>query len=223
MSEQLMPLTYESVLALIQKNAQEAAQELKDSRQEFKQWMKDFSEEFNKQRQEAALRSEKLEWQMEKTDKQIERTGKEVSTLGSRVGEIIENMVGGDIIEQFQELGYAVTAYSRRKIFGIKGKIGSGEIDLFLENGDVAILVEARTTLKIDDVKEHIEKLEKYRHHVEANGNTDKRKFIGAVATGSAAENVIKFAHRQGLYVIVQAGRTVEILPPPAGFVAKKW
>jgi len=201
MSEQIAPLTYEGILEMVRQA------HLRMDR---------MSEEAERRSKEAERKSEKV-WA------QIERTSKEVSALGSRVGEIVENMVGGDIVEQFQALGYAVTGYSRNKVFGIKGKGDDGEIDLFLEDGDVAILVEARTTLKIDDVKEHIEKLEKYRRHVEANGNTDKRKFIGAVATGSAAENVIKFAHRQGLYVIVQAGRTVEILPPPAGFVAKKW
>ena len=94
---------------------------------------------------------------------------------------------------------------------------------MLLENGDIVILVEVKTTLKIDDVKEHIEQLKEYRRHINKNGNIDKRQLIGAVAAGSVAENVIKFAQRQGLYVIVQAGRTVEIIPPPEGFVAKKW
>ena len=212
MSEQTAPLTYESVLALIQKSGLE-----------FRQWLEESSQKFDKRMEELAERQQKTDEQMKKTDEQVKKTSKEVSTLGSRVSEIIENMVGGDIIEQFQALGYAVTAYSRNKIFGRKGTSESGEIDLFLEDGDVAILVEAKTTLKVDDVNDLIEKLEKYRRYVEINGNTDKRKFIGAVATGSVAENVVKFAHHQGLYVIVQAGRTVEILPPPAGFVAKKW
>ncbi|MCL2119138.1 MAG: hypothetical protein FWH27_12005 [Planctomycetaceae bacterium] len=160
----------------------------------------------------------------EKADRQFQAMHREISTLGSRVGEIIENMVGGDIVEQFQALGYDVTEYSRRKIFGKKGTDTSGEIDLLLENGEIAILIEAKTTLKIDDVNDHIERLEKYRHHVdEKSNNIDRRKFVGAVAAGAAEDNVIKYAQRQGLYVILQAGRTVEIVTPPEGFVAKTW
>ncbi|MCL2304698.1 MAG: hypothetical protein FWC43_05085 [Planctomycetaceae bacterium] len=191
------PLTYEGVLELIR--------ELKEQISETDRQMKE------------------TDRQMKETDRQVKRTSQEISSLGSRVGEIVENMVGGDIVEQFQTLGYAVTALSRNKIFGIKGTSESGEIDLFLENGDVAILVETKTTLKIDDVKGHITKLKKYRRYTNENGSTDKRKFIGAVAAGSVTENVIKFAQRQGLYVIVQAGRTVKIIPPPEGFQAKEW
>jgi len=91
---------------------------------------------------------------------------------------------------------------------------------LFLEDGDVAILIEAKTTLKIDDVREHIERLEKYRRYIDAGTSGEKRHFVGAVAGTVVAENVIRFAHENGLYVIVQTARDVEIVPLPEGFVA---
>ena len=161
---------------------------------------------------------------VEKTAQQMQETRREISALGSRVGEIIENMVGGDIVEQFRALGYDVTEYSRNKIFGKKGTDTSGEIDLLLENGDIVILIEVKTTLKTDDVRDHIERLEKYRCHInEKSSHIDRREFIGAVAAASVADHVVKFAQRNGLYVIIQAGRTVEIITPPEGFTAKKW
>ena len=160
---------------------------------------------------------------VQKTAEQVARTSREVSALGSRVGEIVENMIGGDIVEQFQALGYAVTAHYRNKVFGIKGTSASGEIDLILENGDIVILIEAKTRPKVDDVVEHIERLEKYRSHVNRNGHVEKRQFIGAIAGASVDPEVIKYAHRKGLYVIAQAGRMVEIVPTPEDFQAKKW
>ena len=93
---------------------------------------------------------------------------------------------------------------------------------MFLEDGDVAILVEAKTTLKMDDVSEHIERIEKYRRFVNADGNSGKR-FLGAVAGTVIAENVINFAHDNGLYVIIQSARAVEIIAQPDGFRAKEW
>ena len=45
-----------------------------------------------------------LKEQISETARQVKRTSQEVSSLGSRVGEIVENMVGGDIVEQFQAL-----------------------------------------------------------------------------------------------------------------------
>ena len=194
MPEQIMPLTYEGILEMF----------------------REANLRMDRMAQEAERRSKEL-------DRRMERTSQEISALGSRVGEIVENMIGGDIVEQFQALGYDVTAHSRNKIFGVKGTNDSGEIDLLLENGDIVILIEAKTKLKVDDILDHIDRLEKYRRHVNKNGDIDKRKFIGAVAGASVTPDVIKFAQRQGLYVVVQAGRTVEIITPPEGFVAKKW
>jgi hypothetical protein len=154
----------------------------------------------------------------EKTDQQIERTSKKVESLGSRIGEIIENMVGGDIVGQFQALNIAIKSHSRNKTFGTRGTSESGQIDVFLENGDVVILIEVKTRLTDDDVREHIERLEKYRRY-----GDDKRRIMGAVAAAVVSDDVIKFAHRKGLYVIVQSGEAVEIIASPEGFVAKEW
>jgi len=83
-------------------------------------------------------------------------------------------------------------------------------------------LVEAKTTLSMDDVIKHIERIEKYRRFEYSDGKIGKR-YVGAVAGTVIAENVINFAHKNGLYVIIQSARAVEILPTPAGFTVKKW
>ena len=160
---------------------------------------------------------------MKDTDRRMEETDRRIGGLGTRVGQIVENMIYGDIVSQFRDLGYEVTARSQNKEFGRKGTKDCGEIDLFLEDGNVAILIEAKTTLKVDDVRDHIERMEKYRRYIDAGDSGDKRRYIGAVAGTVVAENVINFAHENGLYVIVQAARDVEILPLPEGFVAKEW
>ncbi len=149
---------------------------------------------------------------------------RKISALGDRIGEIIEYMVGGGIIKQFQELGYTITAYSRDKIFTVHGTNEQGEVDLLLEDGIVTILVEVKTKLKTEDVLEHVARLEKYRRYYNArHSNPDGQHFIGAVAGAVVTPNVIEFTQKQGMYVIVQSGEAVEILPSPEGFVAKKW
>ena len=162
--------------------------------------------------------------QQAKTERTVERVSTDIGRLGDRIGDIIEHMVGGgNIIEQFQALDYDVTEYSRNKIFGKKGTKESGEIDLFLEDGDIAILISVKTKLTTGNVREHIEQMEKYRRYIDAKGNGDKRRFVGAVAGAVADPNVIDFAQKKGFYVIVQSGVAVEIIPPPEGFEAKKW
>jgi len=166
---------------------------------------------------------ELIEQSRREFDRQMKETRKQIGSLGSRVGEIVENMVYGDIVSQFRELGYKVTARSQNKEFGEEGTSESGEIDLLLEDGDVAILIEAKTTLKTDHVIEHIERLEKYRRWNDARGWGDKLRFVGAVAGAVVANNVIEFAHASGLYVIVQSARDVKIVETPEGFKAKEW
>ena len=198
-------ITYEGVLKMFRKTDRRMAK----MSQEFDRRMKEQGDEFDRR--------------MEKTDQQIERVSTDIGRLGNRIGDIIEHMVGGgNIVEQFQALNYNVTEYSRNRIFG-KGTKNDGEIDLILEDGDVAILISVKTKLTTEYVHEHIEQLEKYRRYVDAKSNGDKRRFIGAVAGAVAPDDVIKFAQKKGFYVIVQSGVAVEIVPTPENFQAKEW
>jgi len=154
---------------------------------------------------------------------QIKEISQTVGNLGNRMGKIFEKLLGeGHLVAQFRELGYNVKAHSQNKVFGEEGTADSGEIDLLLEDGDIAILVESKTTLSMDDVIKHISRIEKYRHFENSDGKRGKR-YIGAVAGTVIAENVINFAYENGLYVIIQSARAVEIMTPPKGFKAKEW
>ncbi len=209
MSQQQTPLTYEGVLELFRQTDQRMDRRFQEMVQETDRRMRETDRQFQEMTRETARR-------MRETDRKI-------SALGSRIGEIVENMIGGDIVAQFRALGYAVSAYYRNMIFGVAGTNESGEIDLILQDGDIAILIEVKTSLKTADVVEHIERLEKYRRYIDEHGDVDKRRYVGAVAGAVVEPNVVKFAQNSGLYVIVQSGKAVEIIPSPDGFVAKKW
>ena len=155
---------------------------------------------------------------IEEDNRRQKELNKKISALGDRIGDLVEGMVGGGIVEQFQALGIDIHSHSRDKTFGKRGTEESGQIDVFLENGDLVILIEVKTRFTDDDVREHIERLQKYRLY----GN-DKRRIIGAVAGGVVSDDVAKFAHRKGLFVIVQSGEAVVIVPQPEGFRAKEW
>ena len=188
------PLTYEGVLELFR---------LSDER-------------FDKRMAETDKR-------MAETDRQIRKTSHEIGRLTSSVGRVIENMVAGNIVKKFRALGYDVTGCSPNKEFEIEALGIVGEIDLLLDDGPVGILVEVKTTLKTDDVRDHIEKIKEYRRYADARGFGDKRHFIGAVAGAVIEGDAETFAHENGMYVIVQSGDAVEILAQPEGFKAKEW
>ena len=200
------PLTYESVLELIRENSREFIRSLKEQNVAFRQLMQERDAEY------ARL--------AKKTDKRLD---KKIGHLTGSIGRVIEHMVAGDnIVKKFQALDYAISDYSRNKKFGRDlSKDMRGEIDLFLENGDIAILIEVKTTLETKDVRKHIHTLEKYRRVSDIKG--DKRRFIGAVAGAVVQGDAEEIAHENGMYVIVQSGEAVEILPVPEGFKAKEW
>jgi len=177
---------------------------------------------FRETREQMKETDRKIERMSQETDRQIRRMSKEIGALGSRTGRIIESMVKGDIVAQFQALDYNVTQCSQNRSFRYKELGICGEVDLFLENGEIAILIEVKTTLERADVREHIERLEKYRRYVDATGH-DKRHFIGAVAGAVVSDEVADFAMKNGMYVIVQSGKAVEIVEPPERFQAKEW
>jgi len=174
MSTQPNTLTYEEWLY---KSGQEFDRRIEESRREF-------NEKFAQMVEESRHREKVLD--------------KRISDLGLSMGTVIEYMVGSGIVRQFQDLGIDISSLSRDKTFGKRGTEESGQIDVFLENGDLVILVEVKTKLTDDAVREHLERLEKYRLY----GN-EKRRIQGAVAGAVAPGNVIRFAHRQGLYVII--------------------
>ena len=202
-------LTYESVLELIRESSREGSREI----QEMRRLMKEQSAEFDRQMQERDA----------KYDRISKITNKKIGDLTGSIGRVIEYMVAGDnIIRKFQALDYKIGDYSRNKKFGRDlPRDMWGEIDLFLENGDIAILIEVKTTLETKDVRKHMRTLEKFRRVSDIKG--DKRRFIGAVAGAVVKGDAEEVAHENGMYVIVQSGEAVEIVPVPEGFKAREW
>ena len=196
-------LTYESVLELIRENSREIGRVVKEQGAEFDRRMME------------------TDRRQKETDRIARKAQKIVGDLGCRIGEIVEKMVEGNIVEKFRALDYEIMQCAQNVNYEYK-KLGiRGEIDLFLEDGDVAILIEVKTTLTTLRVRKHIRKIEEYRRYADARG--DKRRFIGAVAGAVVKHEAMEFAHKNGMYVIVQSGKAVEIVKTPEGFKVKKW
>ena len=83
------------------------------------------------------------------------------------------------------------------------------EIDVLLEDEEYVVAIEVKSTLKVEDVNEHMEKLRRFR---EFFPRFKEHKLIGAVAGIVIEEESDKYAYRRGLFVIGQTGETVKIL-----------
>jgi len=146
------------------------------------------------------------------TREQMKETDRKIAKLGDRLGQLVEAMVEGGIIRMFRDLGYDFDVCNKSFQFRNKELDIHGEIDFFLENGEFALLVEVKTNLTVDDVREHQDRLKKFR--LWADARNDKRQFIAAVGGGVVQENVKIFALKQGMFVVQQSGENVEVLVP---------
>jgi len=207
----------------------ESDRRMKESDREFRrtrQLMKEQAAEYAREKKERDTVYEREKKERDAELARIEKeTNRRIGNLTGRIGMMVEHMIGGRILEKFQALGYAVDDCTRNHSYR-NSKLGiSGEIDLLLQDGDVAILIEVKTTLETADVRKHLEQIEKYRRHADAAKILwpPTTRFIGAVAGAIVEDEAMKFAHENGMYVIVQSGEAVEIMQTPEGFKAKEW
>ena len=155
---------------------------------------------------------EQLKESREEADRQAKDFNKRFGEFTNRFGEVVEYMIAPNLQKKFRELGFNFPkANPNSTVSDVENQIFL-EIDVVLENGDRAILVEIKTKLTAGNVKDHIKRLEKMRAYADLHG--DKRSFLGAVAGVVMTSNVKNFALAQGFYVIEPSGETISITPP---------
>lgn len=153
------------------------------------------------------------------TDRQIRELKRQLGGLGNRLGQFVQDMVEPAVVRLFQTQGIPV----HRVYPNAQAKDDAGqtvmEIDLLVIDGDHAIAVECKSRLTTDDVDEHLERLAQFKACFTEHAD---KSLLGAVAAMGAPEEVIRYAERQGLYVLVQADDDV-VLRNRQGFVPKRW
>jgi len=149
---------------------------------------------------------------MKETDLQIKEYNKRFGDFTNRFGEVVEYMIAPNLCEKFREFDLIFPkSNSGTRVSDIKNNIHF-EIDVLLENGNIAMLVEIKTKLTTEYVQSHIVRLEKMRRYADLHG--DKRYFLGAVAGVVMTPDVKDFALKQGLFAIEPSGETFNITPP---------
>jgi hypothetical protein len=217
--------TFAEMMVLFQETREQIA-ELRLAQVETDRQMKATNrqmKETDRQMKETNRQMKETDRQMKATDRKIDRTNEQVGRITDHIGDLVASMVEGGVIRLFQALGYTFSRCSPRMRFGLDVNAGkkntkntrkadAGEVDLFLENGELALLVEVKTNLSVDDIKEHVNRLEKYRKYADAHG--DRRQFLAAVGGGVVSEGVEHYALERGFFVIRQSGENVMVIPP---------
>ena len=158
-----------------------------------------------------------------KTDyeKRWKRLEQELGRLGNSYGDQVEAMFV-NLGEKFNVLGFSFPKEAKGNIrFIDKNRKVLAEVDHLLENGNVVMPIEVKAKLKQEHVDDHIRRLGIIsEHNIKHN---DNRKVLGAVAGGVVPQNVLAYAQKKGLYVLVQNGESVEIADMPANFKPREW
>jgi leucyl-tRNA synthetase len=153
----------------------------------------------------------------ENISKTSENTNKAVYALTGKWSRFVEGLIAPAVERLFKERGIEVDKVFQRVKTRRNGS--TMEVDILAINGEYAVLIEAKSTLKIEDVKEHIVRLERFKTFFpEYSG----RKVVGAVGGIVIEEESDKYAYRNGLFVIGESGETAVILNDK-NFQPKVW
>jgi len=146
---------------------------------------------------------------------------KRLGQLAGTWGKFVTEMVKPKIVELFKEKGIEIETIVQ-SVEGHKDGKKFYEIDLLLINSDVAVVVEIKSSLSVEDVIEHLERLEKIQKVAPKRIDLSGVTIYGAVAGMIVEQDADRFAYKKGLYVLRQKGNIVEIGNDPS-FKPKEW
>ena len=143
------------------------------------------------------------------TDKKFDKYFHKVKELDRNWGKLVEALVKPSVAAQFRKRGIAVIGSGQQ----VERMLGADtiEIDILLSDGDSLIVVEVKTTLRIENVDEHLQ------HHLRPFKRFfpeyQDKKIYGAVAYIHVEENADRYAYKKGLFVLTfTTGDLVTIL-----------
>jgi hypothetical protein len=158
----------------------------------------------------------------EETDRKFQATDRRFQDLRdlftSQWGKLVEALIAPGALKQFQDRGVPVTGTRQRAKQRKNGEVM--EIDVLAINDDSVVAVEVKTTLKVDDVKDFLEKLPRFKEFFE---EYDDMKLYGAVAGISIDEQADRFAYKNGLYVLTLSGEGTVVILNDEKFVPKEF
>ncbi|KAB2641467.1 MAG: hypothetical protein DVB25_01630 [Verrucomicrobia bacterium] len=133
--------------------------------------------------------------QMKDTDQKI----KDLSGLfTSQWGKLVEALMRPGTVKLFQERGLQVNQMTERRT----GRDSQGEkieVDMTLVNGNTIVVIEVKTTLKVEDVLWHLDKLGRFK---EAFKEYAEWHVQGGLAAMHFEEESDRYAFRKGLWVL---------------------
>jgi len=175
--------------------------------QETERILKEESQKTDRQIQQLSQQVEKTDRQIQELSQEVKRVSQEVGNLGGKWGRFVENMVAPACETLFLNRGIPVHLVTQRARKKLNGR--HLEIDVLVTNENHVLVVEVKSTLSVEDVKEFIIDLTEFHQFFPEYND---KQLYGAVAGIEMEENADKYAYRQGLFVLAQSGENIVIL-----------
>ncbi|MCB1821072.1 MAG: hypothetical protein KDI73_05755, partial [Candidatus Competibacteraceae bacterium] len=190
---------------------QDTDRKFQDTDRKFQDTDRKFQELVEAQKETERL----LRQQAQVTEKKLNKL-EELFT--SQWGKLMESLVEGDLVNLLNARGIAITDTTTR----LKGKRPDGgnyEFDILAHNGEEVVVVEVKTTLKPDDVKAFLSKLDDLKVWLPRYAGN---RIFGAMAWLIADAGAEAMVINQRLFSIRATGDSAQILNSP-DFIPRCW
>ena len=170
---------------------------LRESAQEFDRRSREFdrrSQEFDRRSQEFDQQSQEFNQRFDKISQEIDRL---TNLHTTQWGRLMEALVEPGSVELFRARGVDVKTVAPR----LKSKRNGSnfEVDLLLEDENQIIVVEVKTTLTVEDVREFLDALDIF---LDFFPKYEGYTIYGAVAYVHITGKADRFAYKSGLFVL---------------------
>jgi len=209
-------------LELAQAAAWEAIRETQKSIRESREEMREFRESMRESLQEQRKNIEMISEENREFRKSLQAANDRSDKFAHKFGTFWELMIVPNIREKFNELGFHFESVARNLEFDKPDTNGRtlAEIDILLENGDSAIVVEVKDSFKEKYLDEHLVRMKKLK----TLPRFANKKLYGAIAAGFVKDESKRQAFEHGFYVLNRPdSMNVRIEPFPKGCKAKAW
>jgi hypothetical protein len=167
---------------------------------------------------ELALSQKETDAKFKETDAKFRETDSKFKETDKRIkaafdlfegqwGKLMESLVEGDLINLLNQWGVKINETSMRRKGSHNGQ--NFEFDIIAHNGTEIVIVEVKTTLKTQDVKNFVDKLNNAKTYMQEYKNYT---IYGAVAYLRADAGSEVYAENEKLFVIKATGNSAHII-----------
>ncbi len=209
----------------------ETDMQIKETANRFKETDRQFKETANRFKETDMQIKETANWfketdrqfketdkKFQETDRQFKETDKKFNKLQglfvTQWGKLVEAIMAPGCLKLFRQRGIDISQAYRNSVSEING-IKKAEYDVVLANGNEVVIVEIKTTCKVEHVNYLLQKLTEVKTFIKSYSD---KKIYGAIAAISFDESSDSYAVKKGLFVIKTSDEGIVQIDNEANF-----